>query len=84
MISSLVPLVTVLVGACALVALVPMILVLIASERRRRERRPIDQVLADAVAESRITEERFEEMMDEVHHSMASLDRPYPSVREKL
>lgn len=64
-------------------AYIPLVLVILRRDRiRLARRRPVNEVLADAVAHGRISEERFGEMMDEVHASMPSLDAPYPLVRE--
>ena len=61
----------------------PLVMLVLARDRcRLARRRPIDEVLKDAVAEGRISEEQFSRMMDEVHRSMPNLDTPYPLVRE--
>lgn len=71
----------IVVACCAVFAYVPLTLVVVHRKQPER-RRPVDQVLSEAVAEGRLSMERFERMMDEVHHSMPTLDAPYPLVRD--
>lgn len=73
----------IIIAGCAVFAWIPMILVVHHHDVTRSERwRPINEILAEAVGQGRLTLERYERMMDEVHQSMPSLDAPYPRVRE--
>lgn len=72
-----------IVAACAILAYVPLVLVFLHRERViEARRRPIDEVLRDAVGEGRLSIEDFQKAMDEIHASMPTLDVPYPRVRE--
>jgi uncharacterized membrane protein len=67
----------------ALLAYVPLVLVVHHHVRViAAKRRPIDEILADAYAEGRITAEDHERMLDEVHRRMPTIDAPYPLVKE--
>lgn len=49
---------------------------------RSLQRRPVNEVLADAFAQGMLTHERFSSMMDEVHKALPTPDAPYPLVYE--
>lgn len=72
-----------LIALAAILAYVPVVLTVVRRDRILiARRRPINEILADAVAQGRMTYEEFSERMDEVHRAMPTLDMPYPRVRE--
>lgn len=72
------------IASFAMFGYVPVILVVFYTIRHPEpKKRPVNDVLSDAVAEGRLTMEGFETMMDEVHRSMPTLDAPYPMVRDE-
>lgn len=72
----------IVVASCALLAYVPLVLVIIHRQRPARKR-PVNEVLSEAVGQGRLSMEDFETMIDEVHSSMSTLDAPYPMVQDE-
>jgi uncharacterized membrane protein len=68
---------------CLVVAYIPLVLLIHRADRLiTSRRRPINEILRDAYAAGRISQEELDARMDEVHRAMPSLDAPYPKVRE--
>jgi uncharacterized membrane protein len=68
---------------CLVVAYIPLVLIVTHRDRLiTMRRRPINEILRDAYASGRISEEEWSAKMDEVHRAMPSLDAEYPRVRE--
>lgn len=73
----------IIVVVCVVLAYIPLTLVMVHSRGVLiSNKRPVNEVFADAYAEGQITQERFETLMDEVHASMPTKDAPYPLVHD--